>query len=574
MKAMDKSPENARKQRNSIRLSTKLIGGFSLVILLTSLACYLGYSGLRSLEMELSHIADDKQIYGDAQIIKSVMLQHRRYEKDLFLNIGNREKQVDKYVPKLEAKETEIQTLLTNMKQVINDDPRFSTEIKQIANELPQLHQQYMEGVWLVSEKAIEDGSLPPQEANAMMIPYKVPIYNLEDGIDQVVDAATELFEQRIATSKQVGGNSRLAMIAGTVIALVPCPFIILWVTGPLRKVSKMLADIAQAEGDLTRRLPVEGNDEVGELSQWFNTFVDQVQQVVIRVGGSATTLVESSSRLSSTAGDLSGQADNTTQRSSRVVAAADKMTLRMSEASRSTQTMQANISTVANAIEELATCIQDISGNTEKASTVAGQAATELEQSNSNIVELSSAASEISRVIETIEDIAEQTNLLALNATIEAARAGEAGKGFSIVANEVKELARQAATATEDIRQRITAIQDATDKTTRSIQDIGRHVADVNEFSTMIAAAIQEQNCTTQSIAEYINETSSAVTQISDGVSESAQASEEIRASMVVVDQSARETASGASNAKATGEDLHRIADELQVLMGKFRVS
>lgn len=573
MKPKDKSTGKSSKRRNSIRLSTKLIAGFSLVILLTSLACYLGYSGLRSLEVELVHISDDKQIYGDAQKIKNVMLQHRRYEKDLFLNIGNREKQVDKYVPRLEAKQAEIQSLLTNMKQTINDDPRFSPEIKQIANELPKLHEKYMEGLWLVSEKAIEDGKLPPQEANKMMTPYKVPIHDLEEGIDQVATAATELFEQRIETSKQVGANSRLAMIIGTAIALIPCPFVIMWVTGPLRKVSKMLGDIAKAEGDLTQRLPVEGNDEVGELSQWFNTFVEQVQQIVIRVGGSANTLVESSSRLSNTAGDLSGQADNTTQGSSRVVAAADQMSLRMSEASRSTQTMQTNISTVANAIEELATCIQDISGNTEKASSVAGQAANELEQSNSNIVELSSAASEISRVIETIEDIAEQTNLLALNATIEAARAGEAGKGFSIVANEVKELARQAAAATEDIRQRITAIQDATDKTTRSIGDIGRHVAQVNEFSTMIAAAIQEQNCTTQSIAEHINQTSSAVTQISDGVTESAQASEEIRASMVVVDQSARETATGASSAKATGEDVHRIADELQALMGTFRV-
>ncbi|MEW4561846.1 methyl-accepting chemotaxis protein [Bremerella sp. JC770] len=572
-KGIDKTLDKPSKRRNTIRLSTKLIGGFTLVILLTSLACYLGYSGLRSLELELAHISADKRIYGDAQKIKNVMLQHRRYEKDLFLNIGNHQKQVDKYVPKLEAKEAEIQSLLINMKQVIHDDPRFSPEVKQIANELPHLHQRYMEGLWQVSEKAIEDGGLPPQEANAMMMPYKVPIHNLEEGIDQVASAATELFEQRIETSKQVGARSRMAMIVGTVVALVPCPFIILWVTGPLRKVSKMLADIAQAEGDLTRRLPVEGNDEVGELSQWFNTFVDQVQQVVIRVGGSATSLVESSSRLTSTAGDLTGQADSTTDRSSRVVAAADQMSVRMSEASRSTQTMQTNISTVANAIEELATCIQDISGNTEQASSVAGQAASELEQSNVNIAELSSAAAEISRVTETIEDIAEQTNLLALNATIEAARAGEAGKGFSIVANEVKELARQAAAATEDIRQRITAIQDATEKTTRSIGDIGRHVAQVNEFSTMIAAAIQEQNCTTQSIAEHINQTSAAVTLISDGVTESAQVSEEIRASMVVVDQSARETASGASSAKATGDDLHRIADELQTLMGSFRV-
>lgn len=557
----------------SIRLSTKLIGGFSVVLVLTSFACYLGYSGLSSVEAELEYIAADKQIYGDAQKIKNLMLQHRRFEKDLFLNIGNQEKQLEKYVPKLRAKEAEIRELLTSMQLVVQKDPRFSAEIKSIANTLPQLHKEYMTGLWAVSDQAIADAELSPQEANQMMTPYKVPIHNLEEGIDQVAAAATTLFEQRVETSKEVGADSRFAMIVGTVIALVPCPFIVIWVLRPLRKVSRMLADIAQAEGDLTRRLPVDGNDEVGELSQWFNTFAERVQQIVIRVGGGATMLVESSSQLTVTAGDLTSRADDTTQRSARVVAAADQMALRMNEASQSTQEMQANISTVANAIEELATCIQDISGNTEKASYVAGQAAEELNLSNTNIAELSLAATEISRVIETIEDIAEQTNLLALNATIEAARAGEAGKGFSIVANEVKELARQAATATEDIRLRITAIQDATEKTTKSIGDIGHHVAQVNEVSTMIAAAIQEQNCTTQSIAEHINQTSNAVLMISEGVSESASASEEIRSSMLAVDDSARETAKGASSAKTTGTDLHRIADDLQSLMSKFRV-
>ncbi|GAA4437249.1 methyl-accepting chemotaxis protein [Bremerella cremea] len=567
------APGNFRNRLNSIRLSTKLIGGFALVLILAATACFIGDRGLSSLQSELDYIAADKQIFGDAQAIKNLMLQHRRYEKDLFLNIGNRESQVEKYLPKLKEKQAEIQTLLKKMNQVIAEDPRFSPEIKQVAARLPGLHDTYMNGVLQVADKAIADAELPPQEANKMMAPFKVPIHDLEEGIDQVADAATELFTHRIETSEAVASNSRMAMAIGTVIALVPCPFIVLWILKPIRKVSRLLADIAQAEGDLTRRLPVDGNDEVGELSMWFNKFVDQLQDVIIRVGGSASVLAQSSSELSATAGSLTDRADDTTKRSAVVSHAANQMATRMGEAANSTQSMQVSVSTVANAIEELAACINDISTNTEKASSVAGLAAEELEQSNANIAELSTAAQEISRVIETIEDISEQTNLLALNATIEAARAGEAGKGFSIVANEVKELARQAASATEDIRHRIGAIQDATVKTTRSIGDIGVHVAQVHEVSNMIAAAIQEQNYTTQSIAEHISQTNSAVNKISGGVAESAAASEEIRSSMLAVDMAARETSHGATTASETSVELNRVADDLQALMSKFRV-
>ncbi len=558
----------------SVRISTKLIVGFAVIFLLTSFACYLGYSGLSNLESEMEFIAADKQIYSDSQAIKNLMLQHRRYEKDLFLNIGNQQKQVEKYLPKLKEKQAEIQVLLQRTGRIVSEDPRFSPEVKEVAGALVQLHHQYMQGVLSVAQKAIDDPNWSPQEANQAMEPFKVPIHELESGIDLVADAATELFQQRIESSKAVAVRSRVAMVAGAALALVPCPFIVMVVVGPLRKVSRLLAEIAKAEGDLTRRLPVERNDEIGELSTWFNKFVDQMQAVMVRVGESASVLVESSSQLTGTAEELTHYADSTTSRSAFVVSEADQMVHRMSFASKSTQSMQMNITSVANAIEELAACINDISGNTEQASSVATEAARELENSNANFLELGRAANEINRVIETIEDIAEQTNLLALNATIEAARAGEAGKGFSIVANEVKELARQAASATEGIRERIDAIQLATEKTTRSIGDVGQHIAKVNEVSTMIAAAIQQQNATTQSIAEHISETTASVTEISEGVAKSAEASEEIRSSMQAVDLAAHETATGANNTRHSGADVQRIADDLNMLLGQFRVS
>lgn len=558
----------------SFRISTKLIFGFVVIFLMTSMACYLGYSGLSSLESEMGLIARDKAIYSDAQEIKNLMLQHRRFEKDLFLNIGDQEKQVEKYLPKLQKKQTEIQVLLVRMEQTIREDPRFSPEIKAIAEQLVELDHTYMNGVLSVADKAIHAFDFTPQEANQAMAPFKEPIHELEEGIDQVADATTQLFQDRIESSQANAARASFRMIVGAVLALVPCPFIVMVVVGPLRKVSRLLAEIAKSEGDLTRRLPVEGKDEIAELSRWFNQFVDQMQAVIIRVGESAAVLVTSSSELNGTAAELTENAGNTTTRSAFVVEEAGHMATRMADASQSTQQMQTNINSVASAIEELATCINEISGNTELAASVASNAANEIEQSNASIHELGHAAQEISRVVETIEAIAEQTSLLALNATIEAARAGEAGKGFSIVAHEVKELANQAAAATEGIRGRVEAIQAATDKTTRSIGGVGEHVAKVSEVSTMIAAAIEQQNATTQNISDHILETSNAVALLSEGVMKSTEASGGIRDSMQAVDLAAKATATGATNTRNTSTSVQHIADQLQTLMGQFRVT
>jgi methyl-accepting chemotaxis protein len=171
------------------------------------------------------------------------------------------------------------------------------------------------------------------------------------------------------------------------------------------------------------------------------------------------------------------------------------------------------------------------------------------------------------------IQDIAEQTNLLALNATIEAARAGEAGKGFAVVATEVKELARQTASATEDIRRRIEAIQGSTGQAVKSMGGIGDVIRQVNELSRTIASAVEEQSITTKEIARNIAQSSSAAQAVAQGVSESARASQEITRIIVGVDQAARNAVEGAAQTESTGSGLSSVAEELKTLLNQFRV-
>jgi methyl-accepting chemotaxis protein len=206
------------------------------------------------------------------------------------------------------------------------------------------------------------------------------------------------------------------------------------------------------------------------------------------------------------------------------------------------------------------------------RAASAAADAAQLVDASNTQIGDLGSAAEQVGKVIEVIQDIAEQSNLLALNATIEAARAGDAGKGFAVVATEVKALARQTASATEDIRKRIDGIQRSTGLTVKSIAGISDVIRQVNDLSRIIASAVEEQSITTREIARNVAQTSTAAQSVAKGVAESASASQEIARIIAGVDQAAKQTAQGASQTQSTGRGLSTVAEQLRSMVGQFK--
>ena len=174
-------------------------------------------------------------------------------------------------------------------------------------------------------------------------------------------------------------------------------------------------------------------------------------------------------------------------------------------------------------------------------------------------MAKLGESSTEIGSVLKVISSIAEQTNLLALNATIEAARAGELGKGFAVVANEVKELARQTAKATEEISGSITAIQSDTNGAMVSIEEISNIINKINDISSLIASAVEEQAATTGEMGR--------------SVSTAAASSANIASNIGTVSEAAQSTTEGAANTQVAASDLAKIASELQDLVSRFKV-
>lgn len=337
--------------------------------------------------------------------------------------------------------------------------------------------------------------------------------------------------------------------------------------------VSSRAREIAEGDGDLTERLDETCRDELGELCGNVNRFIGRVQGLVSRIGGNSATLAGASNELAATATELSSGAAEATTQSATVAAAAEEMAVNMKVMAESSEAMSQNVRVIASAVGEMSASIAEVANNSERAASVADQAARLTAESNQKMEELGGTAKSIGQVILVIQDIAEQTNLLALNATIEAARAGEAGKGFAVVATEVKELAKQTAAATENIRGQIQGIQGSTESAVRTIQQINSVINDVNGVSRTIAAAVEQQRATTDQIARNVSDTSVVSQSVARGVSESAAAAQEITKNIIGIDRVAQRTAAGASQTKASGDHLAELAEQLQSLVDAFKV-
>ncbi|MFP4012810.1 MAG: methyl-accepting chemotaxis protein, partial [Chitinispirillaceae bacterium] len=280
---------------------------------------------------------------------------------------------------------------------------------------------------------------------------------HIDDEIKKVARKEHEKYRKEMENGKR---GMLLGMILFAIISILVSVVMAGFIRRPILRLISMLQDIAQGDGDLTRRLDESSKDETGTLAKWFNQFIDRVHFIIKEMKENANHLASSSEELSSATTQITASAHAMSDQSSSVSDSTEQATKNINGITVSAEQMSNSVNMVATAVEETSSSIREVAQNSLKQSQIASEANEQTRSSRSKMEALGTAAKEIGKVIDVISNIADQTNLLALNATIEAASAGDAGKGFAVVAKEVKELAKQTAQATEEIRSQIEGIQ------------------------------------------------------------------------------------------------------------------
>lgn len=344
-------------------------------------------------------------------------------------------------------------------------------------------------------------------------------------------------------------------------------------ITSPINETVKNLKDLSEGEGDLTTRLDIKSNDEIGQLSGRFNDFIEKLQTMISHIKDGVNTLSFSSSEMSAIAKDLSNGSAHSSEMASTVSAASEEMTANMSTVAAAMEQSSVNINTVASAAEEMTSTINEIAQNAENARSITEDAVSKASQSTEIMAELSGSADDIGKVVETITDISAQVNLLSLNATIEAARAGDAGKGFAVVANEIKDLAEQTADASLDIKEKIDSIQSSSENSLKSIQDISKIISDVNDIVSTIATAVEEQSSATIEISTNMSQASTGIEDVNANINQSSAVAAEITKDISGVNTSSAEVAERSHQIRLSAEELSQLALKLDEMVGRFKV-
>jgi methyl-accepting chemotaxis protein len=342
-------------------------------------------------------------------------------------------------------------------------------------------------------------------------------------------------------------------------------------IVSPINAMTMAMRNIAQ--GDTATSIPaLERGDEVGAMAQSVKVFRDNMieadhlrgEQEALKaqsdserkvllarmadefesgVRASLDSLAGAASEMQATSKSMSSTATEASQQATSVAAVAEQASV--------------NVQTVAAATEQLSSSVSEIGRQVTQSTEIAGQAVAEANRTNVTVQGLSAAAQKIGDVVKLISDIASQTNLLALNATIEAARAGEAGRGFAVVANEVKSLASQTAKATDEISAQVGAMQGATTEAVQAIEGIGRTIGAINEITSAISLAVEQQGTATQEIARNVQEAALGTGQVSSNIAS--------------VNYAAEKTGSASNSVLASAEQLSKQAVNLRADVDRF---
>lgn len=390
---------------------------------------------------------------------------------------------------------------------------------------------------YIEKARAIVNGAfIDHAAAAAQMDDFKSKFSNLEEVMEKIGDLLESNAKTAQAESSTTAALSKW-VIAGTTAIFLLCAAMFLFaitrsITQPLREAVAIFKDIAQGEGDLTRRLQVKSHDEIGQMATWFNTFMDKLHGIVAQVKHSVSEVADASQQLSAASDQLSSGAQEQAVSLEQTSSSMEKIT--------DTVKLTADNSRQAN---QLAVGARQ----------TAEQGGQVVQQAVGAMSEINKASKKIADIITTIDEIAFQTNLLALNAAVEAARAGEQGRGFAVVAAEVRNLAQRSAEAAREIK---TLIQDSVHKVEIGSDLVNRSGQTLEEIVTAV-----------KHVTDIVSEIAAAGQEQSSGI-------DQINRAIGSMDQVTQSNAAQTEELTSTAQSLASQSEELMGLVAQFKLA
>ncbi len=499
----------------NMKIGMRLALGFGVVLLLLIGIAGSGYWGTNA-----TSNATIKMLKGDATIAEHAARARantnalRRYEKDLYLNIGAKDKEAD-YMEKWKDQNEALTARLNDLEKVVYLDAEKDA-VRTMKTELASYDAGFKKVYGMIQSGAINT----PQQGNDAIGEYKDSTHKLEATAKELAEDANKRMEGMEAYFADLTRSTNLIMFTLALIAVIVSIGITLFITrsivAPVNEALGVSGRLAQ--GDLTFNIEVKSQDELGQLLGAMKNMVEKLKTVV---------------------GDVKTAADNVASGSQQLSAGSEQM-------SQGTTEQAASAEEASSSVEEMNATIKQNADNAQQTEKIALKSANDAIDSGKAVTEAMAAMKEIASKISIIEEIARQTNLLALNAAIEAARAGEHGKGFAVVAAEVRKLAERSQTAAGEISQLSMSSVEVAEKAGSMLTKLVPDIQKTSELVQEISASSKEQ----ASGADQIN---SAIQQLNQVIQQNAGAAEEMA---------------------STAEELSSQAEQLQGTISFFKMN
>jgi methyl-accepting chemotaxis protein len=522
---------------NKLSLKVKLGLGFGVLLFILVVVASVSYNSVGQLT-DISRRTDDIMTKKDMSSQIEAALEKQTTGIRGFLLTGKEDL--------LKHDEEGKQEFADNMEKlgkmlVTDEGKRLHAEIRSNYDEFRQLADQEIQLRRGGKSREAEDLAFDPK-TDEIRKGLRKAIADLVALQDRLKEAAVK---EQAAAESHVRSVVILLALAGVVIGLLVAIFVVRSLTSSIALMLKVIQEIA-GNNLAVADLEITSQDEIGQAGVALNRMKNNLHEIIQSIAGSALQVGSASEELNATSQQITANSEETSAQADVV--------------SKAAQAVSQNLQTVATGAEEMGASIKEIAKNATEAAKVATSAVKVAETTTATVSKLGDSSTEIGQVIKVITSIAQQTNLLALNATIEAARAGEAGKGFAVVANEVKELAKETARATEDISRKIEAIQADTKAAVDAIASISVVINQINDISSTIATAVEEQNATTN--------------EMSRNVSEAAQGSGDITSNIAGVAEAAQGTTHGATDTQKASRQLVETSMQLRRLVEQFKLN